>query len=140
MNGTHTQNLFTLAVVFVSAGLLLWSAVTIRYHITPTHLRISWLGLPLRRVRLDDIKRVGTRPTGWAERWPSTLFNRGRVLVIRRRSGLLRSLVITPPYPFEFRQQLEAARNTFAAGAGSGSPSISRMPPPASQDSDKKVA
>ena len=112
MNGLHIQIILTVAVVLASAGLLLWSAFTIRYHITPTHLKITWLGLTVRRLRLDDIKRVGTRPVVGAERWPNTLHNNGRLLVIRRRSGWLRSLVITPKYPFEFRNELELARKT----------------------------
>ena len=114
MNGLHIQIILTVAVVLASAGLLLWSAATIRYHVTPTHLEITWLGLPVRRIRLGDIKRVGTRPVVWAERWPSTLRNNGRLLVIRRRSGWLRSLVLTPKYPFEFRNELEQACNAIA--------------------------
>jgi hypothetical protein len=109
MNGSHLQIFLTLAVVLASAGLLLWSAVTIRYHITTGHLKITWLGVPVRRFRLDDIKRIGTRPVIWAERWPSTLRQNGRLIVIRRRSGWLRSVVITPKYPFEFRNELEQA-------------------------------
>jgi hypothetical protein len=114
MNGLHLQIILTVAVVLASAGLLLCSAFTIGYHITPTHLKITWLGLPVRRIRLDDIKRIGTRPVIWAERWPNTLRNNGRLLVIRRRSGWLRSLVITPEYPFEFRNELEQARKAAA--------------------------
>ena len=110
MNGLHLHIILTVAAVFASAGLVLWSASSIRYHVTSTHLKITWLGVPVRRIRLDDIKRVGTRPAVWAERWPSTLRNNGRLLVIRRRSGWLRSLVITPKYPFEFRNELEQAR------------------------------
>lgn len=110
MNGLHLQIILTVAVVLGSAGLLLWSAFTIRYRITPTHLKITWLGLTVRRLRLDDIKRVGTSPVVWAERWPNTLRGGSRLLVIRRRSGWLRSLVITPKYPFEFRNELELAR------------------------------
>lgn len=112
MNGLHLQIILTVAVVLGSAGLLLWSAFTIRYRITPTHLKITWLGLTVRRLRLDDIKRVGTSPVVWAERWPNTLRGGSRLLVIRRRSGWLRSLVITPEYPFEFRNELEQARKT----------------------------
>ena len=114
MSGLHLQLYLTLVVVLASAGLLVWSTVTIRYRVTSSHLLITWLGLPVRRIRLDDIKRVGTRPVVWAERWPSTLRNNGRLLVIRRRTGWLRHLVITPKYPFEFRNELEQARKTPA--------------------------
>ena len=126
MSGLHLQIYLTLAVVVASAGLLLWSAVTIRYRVTSSHLLITWLWLPVRRIRLDDINRVGTRPVLWAERWPSTLRNNGRLLVIRRRTGWLRNLVITPKYPFEFRNELEQARTTHAGTSTTSFPT--RLP------------
>jgi len=109
MNGFLTQILLFTLGIFAAAGLLLWSAATIRYRVTERHLRISWLGLPLRWVRLENIKHVGNRPVLWAERWPSALFDSHRMLVIRRRRGLFRNLVIKPQYPFEFKAALERA-------------------------------
>jgi hypothetical protein len=109
MNGFLIQILLFTLGIFAAAGLLLWSAATIRYRVTEQYLRISWLGVPLRWVRLANIKHVGNRPVFWAERWPSALFDSRRMLVIRRRRGLFRNLVITPQYPFEFKAALERA-------------------------------
>ena len=109
MNGFLTQILLVIVIGLLSAGLLLWSAATIRYRVTPTHLRVAWLGLPVRWLRLQDIQHIGHRPVFWAERWPNTLFDSRRMLVIRRRRGLFRHLIITPQYPFEFKASLQQA-------------------------------
>jgi hypothetical protein len=95
--------------VFAVAALLLWSVTTVRYQITPRHLRVSWLGVPVRWIRLADIKHVAQKSAIWAERWPNVLFETRRTLVIRRRRGLLKSFLITPKYPFEFKATLEQA-------------------------------
>jgi len=110
MNGFELKLLLTVLGVFVTAGLLLLSALTFRYRVTPAHLQIFWLGLPVRQLRLEDIKRIGTRPVFWAERWPNS-WDRGRMLVIRRHTGWFRNFVITPNFPFEFLNTLERARN-----------------------------
>ena len=125
MNGFLIQILLFTLGIFAAAGLLLWSAATIRYRVTKRHLRISWLGLPLRWVPLSSIKHVGNRPVFWAERWPSTLFDSHRMLVIRRRRALFRNLVITPQYPFEFKAALEKASRTQA---GTCAPAPSTAP------------
>lgn len=109
MNGFLIQILLITFGIFAAAGLLLWSATTIRYRVTEHHLRISWLGVPMRWVRLSNIKHVSNRPVFWAERWPSALFDSRRMLVIRRRRGIFKNLVITPQYPFEFKAALEKA-------------------------------
>jgi len=134
MNGFLIQILLFTLGIFAAAGLLLWSAATIRYRVTERHLRISWLGLPLRWVRLENIKHVGNRPVFWAERWPSALFDSHRMLVIRRRRGLFRNLVITPKYPFEFKALLERATQ---AKLGKARDSV---PPPHGNSTAKNAA
>jgi len=109
MNGFEIKILLAGIGVFATAGLLILSALTFRYRVTATHLLVTWLAIPIRRIRLEDIKRVGTRPIVWAERWPNS-WDRGRVLVIRRHTGWFRNFVITPAFPFEFLNTLEKAR------------------------------
>ena len=122
MNGFLIQILLLTLGIFAAAGLLLWSAATIRYRVTERYLRISWLGLPVRWVRLENIKRVSNRPVFWAERWPSALFDSRRMLVVRRRRGLFRNLVITPQYPFEFKAALERASQARLGSAKDSTP------------------
>jgi len=108
-----------LAVILASAlvlvVLLMWSATSINYHVTPTHLKITWLGLPVRRIRLDDIKFISTRPSRWAEKWYNTLVPGNRLLAIHRRTGLWKTLLITPEKAFVFRYELQRAQKEMTA-------------------------
>jgi hypothetical protein len=85
------------------AGLIFLSIRAIGYRLTATHLKVTWFGVPVRRVRLDNIRHIGNKPVAWAERWASAPFDPGRLLVIRRKRGLFKNLVITPARPYEFR-------------------------------------
>jgi hypothetical protein len=84
-------------------GLIFLSIRSITYRLTATHLKVTWFGVPLRRVRLDDIRHIGNKPVFLAESWASAPFTLGRLLVIRRKRGLFRNFVITPVRPYEFR-------------------------------------
>ena len=120
MSHFQLQVLLTGLAILATAGLLMWSVTWIRYEITARHLRITWLGLPVRWIRLSDVKRVGHRAEAWAERWPNVLFERRRTLVIRRHRGLCKTLLITPKYPFEFKAALEHARDLVVASTERG--------------------
>jgi len=110
-----------LAVILASAlvvmVLLMWSFASISYHITPTHLKITWLTLPVRRIRLDDIKYVSTKPSWWAEKWYNMLVPGKRLLAIHRRSGFCKTLIITPEKVYVFRNELLRARAELTAVA-----------------------
>jgi hypothetical protein len=140
MNGFLVQVILVVLALCVSAILLLWSATSIRYHLTAKHLKVTWLGLPVRFLALQDIKHISHRPVFWAERWPSTLFDSRRMLVIRRRGGLFKHFVITPKYPFEFKASLEHARKRSlpgAPGSGASTPTNPHSPLPPSTSSAK---
>jgi hypothetical protein len=96
--------------VFGSVGMILWSITTIRYHIDPACLRITWMGLPVRRIPLHEIKSIGHRSVFWAERWYNTLRGGHRLLVIRRSQGFFRTILITPKNYLVFKAELERAR------------------------------
>jgi len=84
-------------------GLVFLSIRAIGYRLSPTHLKVTWFGIPVRRVRLDNIRHIGNKPVAWAERWGSAPLDPGRLLVIRRKRGLFKNFVITPARPYEFR-------------------------------------
>ncbi len=87
------------------------SLVTIRYRITPRQLVITWLGLPVRWVRLHNIRRIRLHPVPWAERWYNRLTPGTRFLLIEKRSGVFcRHLAITPKNHLVFKADLEQAR------------------------------
>jgi hypothetical protein len=106
------------AGLLVVTALALLSITTIKYHVTAKHLKVTWLGVPVRHIRLDDIRHITTKPVFWAERWYNTFVVKNRMLVIRRRSGLCKNFIITPKSPFVFRAELERQRKEHG-GAGS---------------------
>jgi hypothetical protein len=111
----------SLAGVFVLMGLIFWLRTQLRYRITQKHLKVTLFGVPLRRVRLTNIEHVGKRRTGWGEHWWNTWRPFRRKLVIQRRRGLLKDFVITPPFRYEFKAELERAIE-LATNAGTAQP------------------
>lgn len=79
------------------------------YQITDDSLKVTWLGVVVRRLRLVEIESISKRRKFRAENWANTWRSRHRILVIRKHSGLRKDFVITPAYRYEFRKQLEAA-------------------------------
>jgi hypothetical protein len=92
--------------------LFAWLMHQVSYRVTDTHVEISVLGLRLRRVALSDIRRVSTRRPHRHERcehWWNTLEPSHRFLVIHRRTGWRRHVVITPEHRYVLRSELKAA-------------------------------
>jgi hypothetical protein len=110
-------------VALVLVGL--WIRTRIRYRIGRGELRIRLFGATLRRIRYADIERISKprrRHGRWGyENWSNTLHGDHRELVVHRRSGMRRKLLITPANRYEFRKSLEKAIGT-ACGAGWESP------------------
>ena len=100
------------AIVAISAvaALVLWMLSLIRYTVSAPFLKITWCGLVLRRIRLDDIKFISTKPVLCAERWCNTVHTANRLLVIHRHSGWCRNLIITPRNRFVLRAELLSGR------------------------------
>jgi len=101
--------LFLIKSLLVTAVVLafLASVGTIGYRITATALEIRMLGWTLRRVRLSDIEEIHRRGALVHENWSSLkLWNS---VTIRRRSGWIRNVVITPDEPDDFAARLEEA-------------------------------
>ncbi len=102
--------------VFSALGFLIlvfcfaWLVTFIRYGITPRHFKVTLFGFCLRRILLEDIESVTKRhPEGWAENWWNTLHPSHRTLVVRRRGGLIKNIVITPRNRYVFKANLEKA-------------------------------
>ena len=95
-------------------ALLLWSVTRIRYTVGGRHLRVQLGKLTLRQIALSDIESVDTRMCFWHEHWFNTFSPFGRIVRIRRRSGLFRNFVITPAGRHEFlgllQERLAASR------------------------------
>jgi len=98
-----------MALIFGGIGLLAASGAAIRYRITPTHLEVTWLIFTLRRIRLEDIRYVSTKRSFWSEKWYNTWRVRNRRLTVHRRSGLIKTVSISPKNPFVFKAELDRA-------------------------------
>jgi hypothetical protein len=122
MNSKWLEILLVLLGLFGSVGFVLWSITTIRYHITPRSLKVTYLGLPVRWIRLANIKSVTTKRIFWAERWYNTLSVGNRFLVIRRGRGLFKHLIISPKNPMVFRADLIRARDEILKVSASTGP------------------
>ncbi len=93
----------------VLAIIYAWHRFFYDYHIQKAHLEVTWMGICVRRIRIQDIESVSKRRKFSSENWANTWRPRHRILVIRKRTGIRRDFVITPRYRYEFRNQLESA-------------------------------
>ena len=90
--------------------LVLWLMTKIRYRISSRYLKITCLGLTVRRINLLDIKRISKRrPSRAAEYWYSTLDPKHRILAIQRHRGLRKFVVISPRNRYIFLADLQNA-------------------------------
>jgi len=102
--------------------LLILSVVTVRYRITQRFMVILWLGMPVRWVRLSNIKQITVQRLIWTERWFNSLTPGNRYLLIEKNFGLLfRHLSITPKNHMVFKADLERARSQLMAGPSENS-------------------
>jgi hypothetical protein len=111
---TILEVLASFAIAAVGAHFL--GQVVITYQVTSTHLEIVLLGLvPLFCIPLRDadVKRLThrdylTSPDGYKYLWiMNRLFAQGYVL-IHRRSGIFRYIVLSPSHPDDFIEKLVA--------------------------------
>jgi hypothetical protein len=102
---------------------LLWVWATAKrqmtYQVGRNCLRVVLGKLTVRRVDFADIERVDKprRELRWrdTENWRNTFDDSRRLLVIHRKSGWFRKLVITPKHRYAFRRKL---REAIAASTG----------------------
>ncbi|HKQ96332.1 MAG TPA: hypothetical protein VJV75_00510 [Candidatus Polarisedimenticolia bacterium] len=86
----------------IAAILIVYLAAcgSIRYRVTPDSLVVEILGIAVRRFRLDDIEEVHREGHFPHESWGGwALWNS---VTLRRRSGLLRHVIVTPDDPDRF--------------------------------------
>lgn len=90
-------------------GFLVWLTRRFRYQITAEAVEVLLFGVPVRRVRLEDIRAVSKRRSFWSEHWWNTHRPHRRLLVIHRHRGLFKNFVITPRKRYVFKAHLERA-------------------------------
>lgn len=118
----HNPSLLLVSVVgawFLLLGLLLGLLLSIRYRVGPRHFIVTLLGVPVRRVRLDNIKYMNTAAPALAEAWHCRLFPPPHsILVIRKRRGFFKNLVVTPPQRYLLMAEINRARDALVASEG----------------------
>lgn len=83
------------------------------YHIGKNAFRVRLGRLTLRRIPFSEIVRVSKprRNHSWftTENWRNVFRDSHRLLMIERRSGVFRRLMITPRHRYEFQERLRIA-------------------------------
>ena len=97
------------AGLLLALGILAWLRTRLEYRITKTRIEILLFGIKIRSVKFTNIQHVTTHHVRWAEQWWNTWRPFRRRLMIQRRRGLIKNLVITPMYRYEFKADLERA-------------------------------
>lgn len=90
------QAMLVIAIVFLYVA----AFGSIRYRITDDSLWVEVLGFRVRRFRLDDIEAVHRQGAFPHESWGGWRF--GNSVTLRRRSGWLRHVIVTPEDPERF--------------------------------------
>ena len=94
-------------------ALALWLVTRIRYTIDDRCVRVVLLGVTVRRIALANIESVSTAMRLWNEHWCNTLWPWGRVVCIRRKTGLIRNFIISPANRDAFLQELKSKLGTM---------------------------
>jgi hypothetical protein len=100
----NTDWVYPVALVTV----MFYLVTRIRYVVDDRHVRVKLFGLTLRKIALADIEFADTVGPFWNEHWCNTFWAFGRVVRLRRRSGLIRNFIITPANRDTFLTELRA--------------------------------
>ncbi len=87
---------------------LLFLVTRIRYVVDDDHVRVVFFGQTVRKIALTDIEEVRAGRPFWNEHWENTLWTFGRSVTIRRKSGWIRNVVISPRDRDEFIRDLKS--------------------------------
>ena len=102
------DEVFTVLAWLAVIIFILWCVTRIRYVIDDHYLRVLWFGITTRRIALSDMEKVDTCAPLWNEHWCNTLWPVGRVVRIRRKTGIFRNFIITPQNRDAFIRELKA--------------------------------
>ena len=90
------------------------SCGSLRYRLTADSLLVEILGIRVRRFRFDDIEAVHREGAFPHEAWGGWRF--WNSVTVRRRSGFLRHVILTPDDPDRFVAELRGILAARAAG------------------------
>ena len=101
-------HLLPLIVVLALGGLLshaiYWG---MKFTVDAGHVRVRVYGWTVRKVALSDIEYAARDWVFWNEHWTNSISPK-RLVLLRRRTGMVRNFLISPPSPQEFLKELAA--------------------------------
>ena len=101
-------HLLPLVGSFAFAGLLLHAIFWgMTFTVDEAFVRVRFYGYTARKVALSDIEWAAQDWCFWNEHWTNT-GNPKRMVLLRRRTGLFKNFLISPPVPQDFLKELAA--------------------------------
>lgn len=97
-----------LAALLVLAGLVHAIFVGMTFTVDAAHVRVRFYGWTARKVALTDLEFAARDWEFWNEHWTNAVDPR-RLVLLRRRTGLFKNFLISPPDPAAFLAELRAA-------------------------------
>ena len=77
------------------------------FTVDAAYVRVRVYGWTVRKVALSDIDWAAQDWVFWNEHWTNTV-NPKKLVLLRRRSGVFRNFVISPPSPQDFLKEIAA--------------------------------
>jgi hypothetical protein len=109
-------HLLPLLVVVVLLALVIHAVFWgMTFRVDDGHVRVLVYGFTVRKVALDDIAWADRSCPLWNEHYTSSL-DRKKVVCLRRRTGLIKNFLITPPNPDAFFTELRERGVVCALG------------------------
>lgn len=101
----HLLPLFgALAIPAVLVHAIFWRMT---FTVDEAYMRVRFYGYTTRKVALSDIEFAANDWVFWNEHWTNTV-NPKRMVLLRRRTGLFKNFLISPPSPQDFLRELAA--------------------------------
>jgi hypothetical protein len=107
-----------LTAAFACAAIVVYGIATIRYRFAEEALEVVVLGVVFRRIPYAGIETADRGGSLWHEHWVT--FRLDRLVSLRLREGRHRMVVVTPPDPQAFLQELTARLNRQDAKGATG--------------------
>ena len=101
-------HLLSLIGSFVFAGLLIHAIFWgMTFTVDDAYMRVRFYGFSTRKIALSDIEFAAQDWVFWNEHWTNTVDPK-RMVLLRRRTGLFKNFLISPPVPQKFLKELAA--------------------------------
>lgn len=77
------------------------------FTVDEAYMRVRIYGCTTRKIALSDIEFAAQDWVFWNEHWTNTV-NPKKMVLLRRRTGLFKNFLVSPPSPQDFLKELAA--------------------------------